>query len=377
MKARFSLLLLSILFATGCVHDQYVTGSEEHFGMINAVCKGMTAEDCLIKTRLEVIENSCHSVERHCCSGNDLLNELFGETRHTKFANYIVFFDQDHTPGRFEHHQPVLMWNRRNTRYLYGVQEVYILLFTQYKACFTAYGTTLVKNEANPFDFLNLINKGAPPAIKEAGLQTRAAEFAWYPLSGDPDEPGMWLAIASVPVDVNTADWITVRYSQPKKAQSDKNPLPEECVADANVPPVVYTGSFLAYNAFFSDNRESRVALSLAFATTFTNQRVPPPSGRSNPYPNGYAFTKFYLFRPKLVSNRNETGGSIAYRPSYGIALGTNVAHSPLNELLVGISAGHLMGNMGFIGGMNFFTPNDATKAGRRHRPFLGIDYSF
>ena len=115
---------------------------------------------------------------------------------------------------------------------------------------------------------------------------------------------------------------------------------------------------------------------------TRTSREVPPPSGRSNPYPNGYAFAKFYVLRPKLVSNRNETGGAMIYRPSYAIALGTNVAHSPLNELLLGVSVGHVMGNVGFIAGMNFFgdatKTSDATKPGRRrHRPFLGIDYSF
>ena len=235
MNARFSLPLLSLLVAAGCVHDRLVTSSDQHFGMIKAICAGMTAEECPVKSRLETIEKKCGFVERRCKAGNDLLNELFGQTRHTKFANYIVFFDQDHTPGRFrQEHQPFLMWNQNNTRYLYGAQEVYILLFTQYKACFTAYGTTLVKNEPNPFDFFNLINRSAPPATKEAGLQTHAAEFTWYPLSGDPGTPAMWLAVASVPVDVNTADWITVRYAQPKK-QSEKNPLPDECVADESI----------------------------------------------------------------------------------------------------------------------------------------------
>src|SRR5437764_14567166 len=142
MQSRFSLLLLSMLFAAGCVHDRFVTRSNQHFGEIVAPCAGKTVENCPITRDLDAIEE-CDYVESGCAGGNKLLNDLFGETRHTKFANYVVFFDQDHTPGTFQHHQPILMWNQKNTPYLYGVQEVFILLFTQYKACFTGYPTTL------------------------------------------------------------------------------------------------------------------------------------------------------------------------------------------------------------------------------------------
>lgn len=376
MKSRFSLLLLSVLVAAGCVHDEYFTKSAQHFGEIKAAYTGKTtAQECSITTDLESLKQ-CEYVERDCKGGNHLLDCLFGETRQTKFANYIVYFDQRHTPGTFRHHPSILMWNQKNTRYVYGAQQVFILLFTEYKACFTAYITTLTKSQPNPFDVLNLVNKGVAPVSKDAGLQTRPAEFSWYPLSGDPDNPVMWLAIAPATVDINTADWITVRFMQPKP-KSDKTTLPDECIVDPQAPAVAYKGNFLAYNAFFSNNRESRVAVSLAFATTFTNREVSPPNGRSNPYANAYAFTKIYTRRPKLVSNRNKTGGSIAYRQSLAIALGTNVTNSPLRELLLGVSVGHLAGNVGFIAGMNYFTPNDATTTGRRHRPFIAIDYSF
>ena len=104
MQSRFSLLLLSMLFAAGCVHDRFVTRSNQHFGEIVAPCAGKTVENCPITRDLDAIEE-CDYVENGCAGGNKLLNDLFGETRHTKFANYVVFFDQDHTPGTFQHPQ--------------------------------------------------------------------------------------------------------------------------------------------------------------------------------------------------------------------------------------------------------------------------------
>jgi hypothetical protein len=188
--------------------------------------------------------------------------------------------------------------------------------------------------------------------------------------------------VASVPVDTNTADWITLRYAKPR-LQSKNEDVPEECVASAADQP--YSGNFLAYNAFFSDSRENHVGVAVAFGAT-RNAKGPPPSSGSNaasPYLNGYALAKFYMRRPTLVSNRNNTGGSVKYRTSIAIAVGTNITNSPLSELLVGVSVGHLIGSVGGIAGINYLPVNETTSVNstnstrRRGRPFVGIDYSF
>lgn len=399
MRSRFSLLLLSCLAASGCTYvdkakiddgcgvklsERNDTATLHHFGEITAPCEGKTAENCCVKNDLDALEH-CDLIDSDCAAANRLLDRIFGDTRHTKFANFIVHFDQDHTPGRFTDHQPILMWNRKNTRFLYGVQEVYILLFTEYKACFTVRGTTLTKSEPNPFEIvLGILGKGTGSVDNKTSLVTKPADLVWYPLSGDPNHPAMWLAIASVPVDVNTTDWITVSYTQPKpaKEKSDKAPeVPDECVADPE-NPLTYTGTFLAYNAFFSDNRESHVGVAVAFGGTWTKGQSAPGTA-TNPYLNGYALAELYVMRPKVIPNRNETGSLVRYRPSVGIAVGTNITNSPFNELVAGVSVGHLVGNVGVIGGVNYFLPDvgssSTTPAVRRrqHRPFFGIEYSF
>src|SRR5437588_11306079 len=107
MKSPFSLLLLSTFLASGCAHDFHVTQASSHFGRIIAPCADKPADSCPIPADLRAIEE-CVKIESDCPAANDILNHLFGPTRHTKFANFIVHFDQDHTPGTFTDHQPVL-----------------------------------------------------------------------------------------------------------------------------------------------------------------------------------------------------------------------------------------------------------------------------
>jgi hypothetical protein len=266
--------------------------------------------------------------------------------------------------------------------------------------CVGAQITTIAKTETNPFDaVLKALGKSLGPADTPSALKTQPAKFVWYPLSGDAEHPGLWLAIGSLPVEMNTTDWITVQLMQPtvqpkspsesttpavslETQLADQRYPSDPCMVDRVLP---YKAPFLARNAFFSDNRESRVGVAVAFGLTFIGQKV-GPQGASNPNLNGYALGKFYpipYFRPKLVTDPNSTGGSIAYvRPSIGIVAGTNIGSPGFSELVVGVSAGHLLGNAGLIIGINEFAPaKDANKpsppSNRRGRPFVGVEYSF
>jgi len=414
MKSTFSFLLLSAsMLASACVHDRYGLDASYTIGQITAPCAGAAAQKCVINDDLREIDR-CTNIDTSCEGGNNLLNDLFGNTRHMKFANYIVYFDQHEHTGTFASHRPILMWNGQNSRYLYGVQEVYFLLFTEDKSCFGAEITTLAKNEPNPFDVvLKALGKSLGPNNSPAVLTTHAAQFVWYPLSGDTARPVMWLAIGSVPVDINTTDWITVHFMQPATPKSSTEPtatanassgplkaensgsFSDPCIGDR---ALTYSAPFLARNGFFSNNRESAVAVAVAFGLTL-NGKETGPQGPTNPNLNGYALAKFYpswRFMPKLVTDPNSTGGSVAYvRPSVGIVIGTNIGSPAFSEMVVGVSVGHLLGNVGLIAGVNDFVPAKASAASsaaassaaatgttgdgsrRRMRPFVGLEYSF
>ncbi len=326
-KSGLSLLFFLALFSSACAHDKYGRQAHYHLGEIHAPCASETPDNCKIKEYLRAIDAKCTTIEADCKGANELLDSLFDGTRHRKFANYILYLDQDHTPGTFhDKHHAVLMYDGRNTRYLYGVQEVYILVLTEYKACLAAQGTTIFRNEPNPLTaVLKILGKDTGISDGQIGLKTQPLpQFVWYPLSGDPMNPVMWLAIGSVPMDVNTIDWITVRFAQPV-ARSDKTGnLPDECVASPSEPFVPYTGTSLAHNAFFSDNRASRGAVAVAVGATFPGRKL-ASEGVVSPNFDGYVLIKYYLVRPTLASNPNSAFGVREYRsPSLGIAIGTN-----------------------------------------------------
>ena len=393
MKSTLSLLLQATLFAFGCAHDEYAVDSNYHIGQINAPCFGAEPGKCKINAHLHEIEE-CTQIDKTCPGANKLLDDLFGRTRHSKFANYIVYLDQHDRQGTFAETQPVLMWNQKNTRYLFGAQEVYVLLFSESKVCASAQITTIAKSETNPFDaVLKALGKSLGPADTPAALKTQPAKFLWYPLSGDPEHPVLWLAIGSLPVEMNTTDWITVQLIQPTlqpkpaaesatfagSAEAYQQYVADPCVVDQ---PLLYKAPFLARNAFFSDNRDSRIGVAVGFGLTFIGQKV-GPKGASNPNLNGYALAKVYPipdFRPKLASDPNSTGGSIPHRPSIGIVVGTNIGNDAFSELVVGVSVGHLFGNAGLIIGINEFAPaktDNSPPMNRRGRPFFGVEYSF
>ena len=368
--------------------------ANRHLGEIHAVCAGETPETCTLKHYLSMIDEECKLIEAPCPGADELLRSLFDGTRHTKFANYIIYFDQNHTPGIFhdDRHRSVLMWNRQNTRYLYGAQEVYILVFSEYKFCLTAQATTIFRNEPNPLQpLLKLLGRDTGVADTQIGLKTQQpATFIWYPLSGDPANPVMWLAIGSVATDVNTTDWVTVRFKQPD-VMPDKatSSTPAECIVNVQAPAVPYTSAVLAHNAFFSDNRASGGGLAVAFGATIPRRKL-ASEGVASPTFDGFVLAKYYVKKPTLRSDPNTAPGVLQYAsPSVGIAIGTNVGFGSapsFNQVVGAVSIGHLSrSNVGTLIGVSYFLPpkptppppipSDLTK--RHLLPFIGVEYSF
>ena len=380
-----------------CDSSTYDTNAAQHLGAIHAVCAGKTAATCEITADLAAIDRECTTIDDKCGGADDLLNRLFECTRHRKFANYILYFDQSEGAGKFKDHRSVLMWDKRNTRYLYGVEEIYILVLSEQKFCLTAQATTIFKNEPNPLpSILKLLGKDTGMADTPTGLKAqKAPSFVWYPLSGDPTAPIMWLAIGAVPMDVNTTDWITVRFKQQVKKpdKDDKTDrtadLPEECIEDPGARVTYTTSTALAHNAFFSDNRETRGGLAVAIGATLPGRKLASSESVANPTVDGFLLGEFYLIQPTLRSDPNTAPGSRKYRsPSLAVAIGTNMGFgtaSAFDELVGGLVVSHLSSNVGVIAGMSYFvvtkpadtaTMTPALK--KRHlRPFVGIEYSF
>ncbi len=438
MRPLFALFLLSSALVSACAHDRY-SDSNYYLGHIRTCTDEANSHNAptdaadkqppvpcqTFKTLFDNIkdQHQCTKIDTPCPEGTALLNDIFGTTRRRKFANFIAYYHK--RADEWISYDPILMWNDKNTRYLYGVGEIYVMVFTDQRVCFDAHLTTIAKSQLNPFDaILRALGKplapAAPEIAPEVAPKTQAAHFVWYPLDGNFATKGMWLAIGAVPVELNTTDWITVHLAEPKlqskrpiqnnttkvpNQSSETTPQPgklnttDECstessesALDTNKQPVLDKLNYLADNAFFSNNRDSRVAVAVAFGLTFTGGEI-APEGTNNPSLNGYALAEFYpssRFTPKLRTDPN-SGGAISSTRSLGVFAGTNITHTLFNELIFGISWGHVLGNVGFVAGINYFVParpspppSGATTStapirpsSRHGRPFFGVEYAF
>lgn len=412
MKATASVLLsVFFLFLLSIPESRAQTdpkGAHLYFGHIQAACYG--PDKATVELRCNEIRElllkfqDCTEIDAkdNCAAGEALLRRLFGSTYRDTLPDYIVYFDQRGGQGKFVIGQPVLMWKNRNTPHLYGVRDIYAIVLTEHKVCLDAFVSTDYKSEPNPFSAVfSVLGSKIEPTQPKGAERHQKAQFAWYPLSGDPAMAGLWFGIARVSVDVNTTNRITVQYHQPKpptekdkqttakageeKAEKAKSGGAEECsdpgVLDASGKPklgadgkpIPYTGNVLAANGFFSNSPDSDVTVSLALGATLNTRETSLASGGSNLALNGYALAKFYLVRPELRAGPVAPG----YRRSWGVVVGTNIVHSPFDELIVGLSRGHLWGNVGVVAGMNSIAGKKDTQQGRKQRAFVGLDYSF
>jgi hypothetical protein len=386
--------------------------AQAYFGQIAAACPDKAKEEtCIgeIRQLLLRMEKECVEIERQCEPGQTLLRRIFGDTHRDSLADLVVYWQQS-TPGTFNHHRPAMMWRGKLTPYLYGVRDVYVLIFTEFRSCVSSFLRTEYKSEPNPFSGLfGLLGKSVAASDGSGSAKDKAGNtpIGWISLTGRQDSP-LWMAVAPGSVDVNSVNRVNIRYDQPKRAQAHapgegqvKNPAspsaqnitPSECEDESDSTASFYQGNFVASNAFFSNSPDSYATFAIAIGAT---RNVADTSlGPSSSAVNGYGLVKFYVpgcevlglsnfrgstfcerfldWRPRLKAGPGDTN---SHSVSLGLVVGTNVFNSAFSELLVGVSLGHVVGNVGIIVGRNYL-PGTTSHPKRHQRPFVGLDYSF
>lgn len=394
VMARPWLLAATALLAAplGCAHS-----ARHYFGHIETQpdCR---EQRCAFRDLLRRLDAECPRVDERCALGDAVLGAVFGGTYRRSMADYLVYLEQ--TPGprgpQFRKHAPVLMYEGENTPYLYGARDVFAVVFSERRACVTARVTTIYRNDPNPFStVLAALGTNVDPAAPKPTERTSAA-VRWLPLSGNPADTGLWVGMAPFAIDENSTVRITLEYSPPrKKGGDDKSQadLPEECVgppasAQAGVDPAgptssaraepaqpepEYSGDFLSANGFVSDSPGGWAALSFALGASGNVRGTAVASGGSRFTVNGYAAAKFYLLRPRI--NVAPDAWKVR-RTSLAVFAGTGIK-SPFDELVFGLSIGHLVGNAGLLLGGNSIAGPREGDTGRTTCWFGGIDYSF
>ncbi len=394
-------LLLASVETAWADESEFAT---RYFGHIEAPCA--TAEQCKKFTDLVLRAsqgNECNKIDDVCEVGEEILKSIFGSVYRQSLPDFIVYLDDSRSPGKdkpatyhLQKHPPLLMWQGRNTPHLMGARAIYVVALAHSKLDIQTTVTSDSQYEPNPL--IGVLGILKSPEIKtpetKSLTETKDGEFTWRPLSGNEYEDNSvidgkkmiaWLGIARVEVPDNSINRITVSYGLPPKTNDTKNTNGSSSDASAQKKPTAddktnkevekdkYTGDFLSETGHFSNSPESNAAVSFAMGTTFNSRNTSIASGGSNVNIDGFMFAKFYLSRPYLYAAPHRT----RYSPSLGLVIGTNINGTIFSDIVLGVSFGHLVGNLGVIAGINSIAGTANTNQGRKSRALLALEYTF
>jgi hypothetical protein len=398
-----------------------------YFGHIEAPC--VTKEKCdeLKKYLNDAAKGTeCSGIDKPCDVGEKILDLLFGSTHRENLPDFIVYFDDslDKSSGKLhiKKSRPLLMWQGKNTPHLLGVRSIYVMVFSNNKLD-NIRATVTSDYQYQPNPLIGILTALKIPEIKgaeEKKSETAAGVFAWSPLSGNADDTTMWLGIARIDIAPNTINRVTVSYLQPKvkvevtttkkndcicklTKETKETASKDECVCkpakeiketarkDVSVSKPTeeikttesydinknkYESDFLGVTGHFSNTPANYAAVSLALGATFNTKDTAISSRGTDTNFNGFVLAKFYPYpclRPYLYATQRWT----RYKPSLGLVIGTNVNGKIFDEIVVGVSAGHLIGNIGFILGANYVAGVEGKNEGRKPYTFFGLEYTF
>jgi len=432
-------LLLGLSYVSIPVHaDEKSANSNTvdnpYFSHIKLPCGDQNNSDkCFneFRSHLKTLKNCKQNSQ--CDSGDKILGQLFGESYRKTLADYLVYFEID-KDAVIKQHQPVIMYDSKSTPYLDGVHYIYPLVFSEKRICLTASITTDYRNEPNPFAGLFTSLGATVTTTAPKASESKSERFTWYPLSGNPNMPILWMAFVRLPVDINTSNRLIVQYRTPgdfTEEQLKSFSANDPCIGQGNkeqavelkgsmdvsnadksknnpksttagktetekhelklsgsikTPPAKddnnkakgYEAEFLAASAFFSNSPDSNTAMSFALGVTGAAHNTSLGRGGSSIGVSGYVLAKYYITRPILKAEPS----AIGINNSHALFLGTNLTNHAFDELVFGYAWGHLKNsNAGFLFGANLVNSKDddsdpSTKHGRKIRAFIGIDYT-
>lgn len=342
-----------------------------------------------LRANLESAEAECSTIGEPCVA-NEVLLTLFGDTFRQKLPDVLLYVRRQED-GTLQTHRPLLLWKGENTPYVFGARHLYVLVVSDEKLSLNASLTTIAQRSTNPLAGILTLLKFAPaePAAKEA--KSNRAPIFWLPLGSGSDGP--YLGWARLDIEADSVNRLTIapRYETVKRKvtenekDDDKPKYELERVAEGPEPLPGEGGEipFREVTAHLSNSRATHAGFGVALGTTFDVEDTALQEGGSDLHHNAYALAKLYLLRPRLKVGPDPKS---QYRFSVGLVFGTNVANDPFEELIGGISIGHLIGKLGLTVGVNFVRPKDGmdemagageSDGGNERKLFVGVDYSF
>jgi hypothetical protein len=308
-----------------------------------------------IRMLLDEIHETCTKIDQACPAGAEILESLFRGAYRDDLPDFIVDLRRDEEGGRLRARQPVLIFDRRNTPYLFGVEAVWVLVVSEAEVPIEARLTTIRHKEVNPFTgMMGVVGVSAGEAVESAESSIERNTLRWRRLNSSPDEEPLFIGSARLPIETGVVARITL--------------IPEDYDAVA----------FQSITAHLSNSRSSAAAFAGALGITLDTKDTLLES-EGDPAFNGYVFAKFFLpgRRPRLEVSPNRRS---VYRPSIALLVGTNLTNDAFQEIVAGVSFGHLVGKSGLVVAGNWVRSFEAMSdesGERRWKLLIGVDFTF
>lgn len=345
-----------------------------------------------LRALLRAADKSCTRIEECCEPAQKVLEMLFGDTVRTTLPDVIVYIEKQDF-GELATYGPLLLWKDENTPYLYGARHIYVLVISDVQLSLGASLTTIVEKVANPFAGVLTLLKFAPAEPSAPEPKSHLAAINWTPLGKGSGGP--FVGRARLDVEVGSVNRLTLFEREETVSRTIKQGSCTGCgttevVRKAEGPePLPGEGAasvpFRSITAHISNSRPSYAGLGVALGATFGVEGTALGEDGGEVHENAYALAKVYVVRPRLQVGPKKRS---LYRPSWALVFGTNVTNDPFEELVGGVSLGHVIGNLGLTVGVNWVKPAKPVEegaggeggreaSGRESKIFVGVDYSF
>ncbi len=302
-----------------------------------------------VRELLDEIDETCTRIKASCEAGARLLELMFRGSYRDELPDFLVRLHGDEgerlSPG-----QPVLIFNRKNTPYLLGVQHLTVLVFSERPVDMRARLTTIREKQVNPFSgLLGVVGIDAGETSPTVDTEEEDRELRWSLLSSDQDPEPLYVGRARLPIRADIIARLTL------------------------IPKELKDVTFQSITGHLSNSRPSGAAFAVALGATFGVDDTRLGEETSDPAFNGYVMAKFYLpGRRPLIEVK--PGKRSFYRRSTAVVFGTNVVSDTFEEIVLGLSFGHLVGKTGLLLAANWVTGLDGE---REAKILAGLDVTF
>jgi hypothetical protein len=327
-------LTLALVFAMLPVADAKMGDPATYFGKISELSAPQVDR---LRSLLVAVGEECTRLERRCRSGDELFALIFGGLNVSSQPIHLVYID-DANRVRTN----LVLHKHRVTPFMYGQRNVWVIVFAENPLELEAGLTTLWRQRRGTLSGLEgiFVSEGRE-TVEAREAQTDSISLVFDKVADEASGDELHYA--------------TGRFFVEPLAVYSTSITPVE-------HPEAGEAGFVDARANFSNSLDRSLDLGLALGATLRTEPgddlVLEGVSVGDANLNLYLMLDIYIIKPALLSPMVESFWG-RYRPSIGLAVGTNITFWEAQEFNVGVSLGHLFGRHGLVFGVNIIDPPD------------------